>query len=196
MSTAAVGRGRIPSPLPSTPRQVCVRCEQWRNVSQYTIGTDGSLAPCPPPPSPRPNPQSSPSTHGQICLRCEQGRQQRLTVRDRYRRSLASIAADVAAGAGPQSIAADLRQICLRGEHHQRQRLPIRDRLERIAHAHREHRGGSSPQSVSVDPSGHHVYVANRGSSTVSIYTIGANGSLTGNTPSSVPARLPRSRSR
>jgi len=33
------------------------------------------------------------------------------------------------------------------------------------------------------------VYVANRGSSTVSIYAIGANGSLTASTPSFVPSQ-------
>jgi 6-phosphogluconolactonase (cycloisomerase 2 family) len=38
---------------------------------------------------------------------------------------------------------------------------------------------GSSPTSVTVDPSGKYVYVANYGNSSVSQYTIGANGALT-----------------
>src|SRR5205807_8011333 len=48
---------------------------------------------------------------------------------------------------------------------------------------------GSSPRSVSVDPSGLYVYVANRGSNNLSLYTIGANGSLTSSSPSSVSSR-------
>ena len=38
---------------------------------------------------------------------------------------------------------------------------------------------GSSPESVTVDPSGKYAYVANDGSANVSQYTIGANGALT-----------------
>jgi len=38
---------------------------------------------------------------------------------------------------------------------------------------------GTNPQSVTVDPSGRHVYVANNAGNSVSQYTIGANGALT-----------------
>jgi 6-phosphogluconolactonase len=47
---------------------------------------------------------------------------------------------------------------------------------------------GSTPSSVTVDPSGRYVYVANYHDSTVSQYKIGSNGALTPMTPATVAA--------
>ena len=46
---------------------------------------------------------------------------------------------------------------------------------------------GSSPYSITVDPSGQYVYVANEGSNDISQYTIAANGTLT-LAPATIPA--------
>jgi DNA-binding beta-propeller fold protein YncE len=47
---------------------------------------------------------------------------------------------------------------------------------------------GSSPVSVTVDPSGNYAYVANTDGNTVSQYTIGTDGALTAMTPATVGA--------
>ena len=48
---------------------------------------------------------------------------------------------------------------------------------------------GSTPSSVTVDPSGKYVYVANyRNDSSVSQYTIGTNGALTSMATATVAA--------
>ena len=45
---------------------------------------------------------------------------------------------------------------------------------------------GTASSSVTVDPSGRKVYVANQGSDTVSQYSIGATGTLTPLSPPTV----------
>jgi len=199
MSTAAVAAGTNPQAVASTLGQVCVRCEQWRQCLAVH-DRRGRLA--------RPHvrrrrrrgPESSVPRrrpHGQICLRREQSGNSVSQYAIGTDGSLASIAADVAAGTGPQSIAADpsggyVYAANITSGNVSQYAIGTDGSLTPIASI----AAGSSPQSVSVDASGHHVYVANRGSSTVSIYAIGANGSLTASTPSFVPSQNARSRSR
>jgi YVTN family beta-propeller protein len=52
---------------------------------------------------------------------------------------------------------------------------------------------GSTPESVTVDPSGKYVYVANTGDNDVSRYAIGTDGSLTEITPVAAAGSSPAS---
>jgi len=47
---------------------------------------------------------------------------------------------------------------------------------------------GSAPEGVAASPDGSSLYVTNNGDSTLSQYTIGANGQLSPKQPATVPA--------
>jgi len=66
--------------------------------------------------------------------------------------------------------------LCLCRQLQRQQRLELRFRCLDGRLKSLEGRRGTNPQSVTVDPSGKYVYVANNAGSTVSQYTIGTNG--------------------